>query len=451
MTTQSTSGLNLLSNLFASPKAGSRNADITDSFQSYVSASESTQTVTASGNQTASGRAEVSHQDVYKAEGSQAERYDTAKKQGQAAKVKEAGEVTEAEEASKEQLEELVSEIRDYLKETMDLDDDQLDELLAQLNMNVLQLLQPENLQSFLLTAMDKSPLDLVTDSSLADLLQNMQTSLQELADMHGFEMDAYSTEQITELLHELSKEKAGTEEAQQLDIQEQTENIPQERQTGQALEDTGAKDILDGFHVQEEETGIDVTVQTQAGGHKETDTSRSGQDVADGIVQNLAQAVQEAEPTPMAFQTDIQQTEILQQIIEQIKLYQGNDVQRMEVQLYPEHLGKVQIQVAMKSGVMTAQITAETEIAKTAIESQLVQLKEVFEQQNLKVEAVEVSVAMPEFQNQQEKQDAMNQQEDRAVSGKRRFRNVEFDEEEEEALEAELLQAQGASVEFQA
>lgn len=449
MTTQSTSGLNLLGSLFASPKAGSQNVDITDSFQSYVSASERNQTVTESDRQMNAERTEVSHQDVYKAEGSQTERYDTVKKQ--ASKAKEAGEVADAGEASKEQLEALASEIRNYLKETMELDDEQLDELLAQLNMNILQLLQPENLQSFLLTAMDKSPLDLVTDSALTDLLQNMQASLQELADMYDFASDAHSMEQLTELLNELSKGKAAAEDIQQPDASEQAEDIQPEAKTGQAVEDTGVKEDLDGFHVKEEETGIDVAVQTQGGSRKEADGSKSEQDVAGGIVHNLAQAVQEAEPAPMAFQTDIRQTEILQQIIEQIKVYQGNDVQKMEVQLYPEHLGKVQIQVAMKSGVMTAQITAETEIAKTAIESQLVQLKEAFEQQNLKVEAVEVSVATPEFQNQQEKQDAMNQQEDRSVSGKRRFRNVEFDEDEEEELEAELLQAQGASVEFQA
>lgn len=152
-----------------------------------------------------------------------------------------------------------------------------------------------------------------------------------------------------------------------------------------------------------------------------------------------------------MAFQADIQQTEIIQQIIEQIKVFRGNDIQKMEVQLYPEHLGKVQIQVAMKSGVMTAQITTETELAKAAIESHLVQLKETFEQQNLKVDAVEVSVAMSGFQSEQEKQDAMNQQDDRRITRKHGLRGLETEEESEDELEAELLQAQGASVEFQA
>lgn len=65
-----------------------------------------------------------------------------------------------------------------------------------------------------------------------------------------------------------------------------------------------------------------------------------------------------------------------------------------MEMQLYPEHLGKVGIQVVAKDGAVTAQISAETEAVKKILEAQLSSLKENLNNQGLKIENVEVVIA---------------------------------------------------------
>ena len=59
-----------------------------------------------------------------------------------------------------------------------------------------------------------------------------------------------------------------------------------------------------------------------------------------------------------------------------------------------PASLGSVNVQIAAKDGVITAQFTAQNETVKAAIESQLVQLRTQFEEQGIKVDAVEVTVA---------------------------------------------------------
>ncbi len=84
----------------------------------------------------------------------------------------------------------------------------------------------------------------------------------------------------------------------------------------------------------------------------------------------------------------------IVNQIMEQIKININNEFKSMELQLYPEHLGKVEIQVIAKNGMVTAQIIAETETVKNALEAQLTSLKENMNNQGLKVENVEVTVA---------------------------------------------------------
>lgn len=460
MTTQSAGGLNLIGNLLAAQPVRTQMTDMSESFQSYVEASGKTQTGSKDRQKVSAGvgQKDVSHQDAYAAGCADGERYETGIREERTADTQTL-EGTSAEDGiSKDQLKELISEMRDALKKSLNLDDEQLDDLLAQLNLNVLQLLQPENLQNLLLTATGKEPLDLVTDSSLADLLQNMKQSLDMLAGELGVDAQDVDSEQMAELLKQLSKPDgdAGVRAFKTDEVVDGENYTAPEMEVLATQKDDlpELKNQAEEYTVHEENTGIDVTVKSQVEA-EDRGTGRGEnfrQEIAGGIVNQLSQAVQDTEAVPAAFQADVQQAEILQQLVDQIRVFQGNDIQRMEVQLYPEHLGKVQIQVAMKSGVMTAQITTETEIAKQAIESQLVQLKENFEQQNLKVDAVEVSVATSGFQSEQERQDGMRQQEDRTTIRKRGLRGMSFEEEEpEEGLETEMLKAQGASVEFQA
>ena len=460
MTTQSAGGLNLIGNLLAAQPVRSQTTDISESFQSYVEASGKTQTGAKDGQKVSAGvgQKDVSHQDAYTAGCTDGERYETGIRDGRTVDTQAVESTSAEDDISKDQLKELISEMRDALKKSLNLDDEQLDDLLAQLNLNVLQLLQPENLQSLLLTATGKEPLNLVTDSSLADLLQNMKQSLDMLTGEMGMDAQNVDSGQVAELLKQFSEpdRDAGVRVFKTDELVDGKNHTAPEMETLSTQKDEWSelKNQAKEYTVHEKNTGIDVTIKSQA----ETEAPGTGrgenfrQEIAGGIVNQLSQAVQDTEAVSATFQADVQQAEILQQLVDQIRVFQGNDIQRMEVQLYPEHLGKVQIQVATKSGVMTAQITTETEIAKQTIESQLVQLKENFEQQNLKVDAVEVSVATSGFQSEQERQDGMSQQEDRTKIRKRGLRGMSFEEEEpEEGLEIEMLKAQGASVEFQA
>ena len=90
---------------------------------------------------------------------------------------------------------------------------------------------------------------------------------------------------------------------------------------------------------------------------------------------------------------------EIVRQIIDAVKVNVNRTSTEMELQLHPESLGKVNLVVAAKDGIITAQIAAQDEAVKNVIENQLVMLKESFEQQGLKVEAVAVTVQSHGFE----------------------------------------------------
>ncbi len=85
-------------------------------------------------------------------------------------------------------------------------------------------------------------------------------------------------------------------------------------------------------------------------------------------------------------------------------------------------NLGTVNVHLSEKQGTLTAEFTTQNEAVKTAVENQLVQLKEQFEQQGIKVDAVEVSVAEKRYGTND--QDSKDTAEDAEQSSKVKTRS---------------------------
>lgn len=478
MLTERTNLANLVTPVHNNRPTGKAESSVKDTFQSFVSQGgiqfqqKNTNADTDLGVKQKNLAAEKQPKEDYGTKKLQSDSYNSKVDELQTKKLPDKQEDnTDLPDLTQEDLEALESDIRDVLKKALNMDDAELDEWLTAMNLNVFQLLQPEVMQEFLLTVTDSQPMDLLTNGALNDTLQTLQEGMEQLLDQYDLEPDVLNDllEQadwnpITELQdqvhvqneseHPILSEETETQEVEQVEVEAP---VITDSQTQKSSETQNKPE--DQFTVKEENTGIQVTVKATTGRESAGTDAQSGQmeqsqqGIAAGVVNQLAQAVNELEEIPTAsFQRDIQQMEIVQQVIEQIKVFSGSDVSRMEVQLYPEHLGKVQIQVMMKSGVMTAQITAETEMAKAAIESQLQQLKTTFQEQSMKVEAVEVSVATSDFQKEKDRQDTAK---DQKRQGRGRIRTNGYGMPEEEQADEEqtdqLLEAQGASVEFTA
>ena len=82
-----------------------------------------------------------------------------------------------------------------------------------------------------------------------------------------------------------------------------------------------------------------------------------------------------------------------------------------MELQLHPASLGNVKVQIASTEGVLTATFTTQNEAVKAALEAQLIQLKDNFAQQGLKVESIEVNVQTQGFERSLDQQNQQNSQ----------------------------------------
>ena len=115
-----------------------------------------------------------------------------------------------------------------------------------------------------------------------------------------------------------------------------------------------------------------------------------------------MSQSIQKAFSEVVDDVSNVNQTDIVRQVVEQIKLTTGQQMQSIEVMLNPENLGKVHITVTAREGVVTAQLTAQNEQVKAALENQMTALKEHFNNQGIKVEAVEITIESHGFEAEQ-------------------------------------------------
>ena len=148
-----------------------------------------------------------------------------------------------------------------------------------------------------------------------------------------------------------------------------------------------------------------------------------------------------------------------MNQIMDYMRIQIKPEMTQLEMQLHPESLGNVNVHIASKEGVITAQFTAQNETVKAAIESQLVQLKETFSEQGVKIEAIEVSVQANGFRQEYEgsRSHEGTEEDNKKKSATRRINLNDSDlfaEEtlsEEDQLAVSMMEVNGNTVDYTA
>lgn len=150
---------------------------------------------------------------------------------------------------------------------------------------------------------------------------------------------------------------------------------------------------------------------------------------------------------------------EITEQLVDAAKVTVSADMTKMEMQLNPENLGKMYLEISEKDGVVSAKIQLQNEAVKEAVEAQLVELRQNLNQAGVKVDAVEVTVASHEFEKnleQDAKRDEQQAAEQEKATKQRKINLNNLDDlsglmSEEEALVAKMMAEQGNSIDFTA
>jgi flagellar hook-length control protein FliK len=98
---------------------------------------------------------------------------------------------------------------------------------------------------------------------------------------------------------------------------------------------------------------------------------------------------------------TNIDVEDIMNQIVTQTRTQVSDTLTSMELELHPASLGKMYLQVTENNGSITAKLYTENQDVKVAMETQMAILKETWNQQGMKVNAIEISVGTREFEEQ--------------------------------------------------
>ena len=174
----------------------------------------------------------------------------------------------------------------------------------------------------------------------------------------------------------------------------------------------------------------------------------------AENFVKGLEDAMKVENAEITGFRGTISARDIVYQLTEAVKVEISPENTRLEMSLNPESLGKVNLNITSKDGVMTAQITTQNEISKEALESQLQILKENIEAQGVRVEAIEVTVAAYTFADSKNAESDGYQEANEG--GKHRTKGISgigndlsVEEAEAERIRQEMMEQTGSTVTY--
>ncbi len=155
---------------------------------------------------------------------------------------------------------------------------------------------------------------------------------------------------------------------------------------------------------------------------------------------------------------TSVNTTDIIRQIVDQISIVKTTGESVIEMQLNPENLGKLYINVTERNSEITARIAVSNETVKNALESQMAALRENLQDANIRVNDVEITIATHEFErnleqnagNENGRQDGQQFTHQSSSNGGNRTGHNEAAS-DEAGLAAQIMRDNGNSVDFMA
>lgn len=356
-----------------------------------------------------------------------------------------------------------VQDIKDSIKDELDISDDKLEEVMSILGLTNADLLQSQNIADiFMEVTGTQDAMDIITDAALTQSFQNIISTVEQAVDNLS-EDTGMSIEQIKDFINDnMTNSAAVVDDKTVVDDIRTEENVQtnaSDKMTGDN-EDVNSvnEDTLDNISQSVEKK---ITIQSDNkssdnmkgynGSDKSSDVKTTVSEISSNLVQSIQNSFEEVMNTTTT-QT-VNGADVIKQIINSVKVTGNNVVQSMEIQLNPEHLGKVTLNVTSKSGVITAEIVAQNEQVKKAIESQINTLKDNFENQGIKIEAVEVTVQSHSFESGQNLKGNDSEQGKHSKGTRKAVRLEDFEEmsEESDELIDNLIQNENSSVEYTA
>lgn len=387
------------------------------------------------------------------------------------------------EEQAAEALQEAGDKAVSAVADEFNLSEEEVVAAMERLGLTPMDLLNPQNLTELALQLTGEDVSALITDEALCGQVNDLNQMMAEIT--------AGVTEETglsPEELQQLQQEMKDTLSRQSQVAEEGVDTIVKPEVDADTLHDDGGevKIVVErNGEVTELEMGTDgdgnttslksaVTTgesakEESAKDNKGADEQNSHNNMGNQAAQSEnpllnalkqdAAGVQEAALEQTTTFTSAQTQDIMNQIMDYMKIQLSPDINQLEMQLHPASLGTINVSIASREGVITAQFTAQDESIKAVLESKVQELTDTMRNQGIKVEAVEVTVESHAFesnlwQGQGQDQDTDNQPQKQ--KSQRRINLNQLDElpeelGQEEEIAVQMMQANGNTVDFTA
>ena len=383
---------------------------------------------------------------------------------------------------------EITNEITNEVRDILGVDDETLANAMTALGFSALDLLDTSNLAKLVLTINGSSEFtDLLTDenmmnqlNSLIDVVENINweeltgmskedfaTALANSMQQSDIEDENLMTtvsdgETFSVIQEDASDGQVNVQTDVSDNITDVSDNITDAKQDVAVAVEKNQHEAEQGSAQTDSDAGKNMSEEIAESTVSDDDAVSSRQtNVQNNFIQNMEQAAASVEQTQSARPDTVrmqQMVDIVNQVVEKIKVSLGTESTSMEMQLNPEHLGKVLLNVSSKNGMMTAVFSVQSEEAKAALESQMFTLRENLELRELKVDAVEVNVSDFDFSRSDQ---AMDGGQSKADDGNGKQMKFDFGDdssdesaisnEEKEAVRKQVMRDNGSQIDFTA
>lgn len=378
-----------------------------------------------------------------------------------------------------EKLAAFEEDVRQVLKEKLGVTDEEITDAMQKLGLTVADLIQPNQLTQLTAELTGSENIgELLCNDSFMEIVNEIGGLSQDLLDDLGMTSQMFTETVAAASQVVTTPESAGIEQLPEMQV---TENVKADKTAANDTSDQMNSVLKEENTVQTASDADEVEIQKQEDNillqkevAEETDTKaddgQTGNRNESGNTSNRTAFVSQehtvdpaAAKTPETvpeFSRQLDTLDLIRQVTEFTKITVREAQTTMEMQLNPEHLGKIYIEVTTKEGNVSAHIMTQNELVKEALEAQMAELKQSMNQAGVKVDAVEVTVGSHEFEKnleQNAKQEERQAEEQEKASPKTRRINLDDLDElsgvmsEEEALVAQIMADHGNSVDYTA
>ena len=393
-----------------------------------------------------------------------------------------------------EKVEAVAEEIKDVIKDELDITDEELEKAMETLGLTILDLFNPQSLAQLVTEITGETDsVTLLMNDSFKNILDNVSTLTNQLLDDLKISFEEVKEIVLPELKsenleinEELVKVDLPTENPSKLEeVLDDNQNLnpvePQVVLTEQIkpMEGENVKpqqniqmDINDSVEMKPQVDDNNNSSKQEFDFSKNAKTANDTPKVtheAPVVHENMVVGQQEAaieysveqEVVTLPNGETARAESIVNQLVEQAKVLTDAESTTMEMTLNPEGLGKIFMEVTQKGDVITAKIFTENDAVKQALENQMATLRTELNQNSTKVTSIEVSVGAHEFERnleQNAKDESRREEQMSKQSSKRNSRiNLNSLDElsgimsEEDMLIAQMMKDNGNTLDFQA